>query len=171
MTVEIVINGQTKSVTIEPIVREPDRYRVTLDGRRLLIDARRLDAARISLLWLDGTGTSHEVTVVENGSGELLVGTREGTLHATVTGRRSPRRASDGLVAPGEQRIVAPMPGRVVRVAVAPGDAVVARQGVVVVEAMKMENELTSPKAGRVKEVAVREGMSVEAGRLLVIIE
>ena len=63
------------------------------------------------------------------------------------------------------------MPGRVVRVLVKPGDNVAARQGLVVVEAMKMENELTAPRAGRVKEVAVAEGQSVEAGRLLVIVE
>ena len=63
------------------------------------------------------------------------------------------------------------MPGRVVRVLVAPGDEVAARQAVVVVEAMKMENELRSPKAGRVKDVAVTVGMSVEAGRVLIVIE
>ena len=63
------------------------------------------------------------------------------------------------------------MPGRVVRVLVAKGDTVDARQPVIVVEAMKMENELRSPKAGRVKDVAVAAGASVEAGRVLVVIE
>jgi biotin carboxyl carrier protein len=63
------------------------------------------------------------------------------------------------------------MPGRVVRVLVAQGDEVAARQGVVVVEAMKMENELRSPKAGRVKEVSVKAGDSVEAGRGLLVVE
>jgi biotin carboxyl carrier protein len=63
------------------------------------------------------------------------------------------------------------MPGRIARVLVAPGDEVAARQGVVVVEAMKMENELRSPKAGRVKDVAVAPGALVEAGRVLVVIE
>jgi biotin carboxyl carrier protein len=63
------------------------------------------------------------------------------------------------------------MPGRVVRVLVSPGDAVQARQGVVVVEAMKMENELRAPKAGTVREVNVAVGASVEAGRVLVVVE
>jgi len=63
------------------------------------------------------------------------------------------------------------MPGKIVRVLVKAGDAVRARQPLVVVEAMKMENELGSPKAGRVKEVSVQEGQSVEAGRLLVVVE
>jgi biotin carboxyl carrier protein len=59
----------------------------------------------------------------------------------------------------------------VLRVLVAPGDEVTAHQPLVVVEAMKMENELSSPKPGRIKDVAVAEGMSVEAGRLLVVVE
>jgi biotin carboxyl carrier protein len=63
------------------------------------------------------------------------------------------------------------MPGRVVRVLVSAGDTVAARDAVVVVEAMKMENELRALKAGRVKTVAVEAGASVEAGRVLVVIE
>jgi biotin carboxyl carrier protein len=63
------------------------------------------------------------------------------------------------------------MPGRVVRVLVSPGDEVSPSQGVVVVEAMKMENELRAPRGGRVKDVSVSPGTSVEAGRVLVVIE
>ncbi len=90
----------------------------------------------------------------------------------SVNGRRTGRGAADtGGGAHGEQRVVAPMPGRVVRVLVNAGDDVEARQPVVVVEAMKMENELRSPKTGRVKDVAVATGASVEAGRVLMVIE
>ena len=81
------------------------------------------------------------------------------------------RRGKIAGHADGEQRIVAPMPGRVVRVLAQPGDEVELRQPLIVVEAMKMENELRAPKAGRVKEVAVEPGASVEAGRLLIVIE
>ena len=63
------------------------------------------------------------------------------------------------------------MPGKVLRVLVQPGQDVAARQPLVVVEAMKMENELSSPRAGRVKDVAAVEGQSVEAGRVLIIVE
>jgi biotin carboxyl carrier protein len=63
------------------------------------------------------------------------------------------------------------MPGRVVRVLVAAGDQVEARQPLVVVEAMKMENELRAPRAGRIKQVAVAPGLSVDAGAVLVLIE
>ena len=63
------------------------------------------------------------------------------------------------------------MPGRIVRLLVARGDEVAARQPIVVVEAMKMENELRSPKTGRVKEIAAAAGESVDAGRVLAVIE
>jgi len=72
--------------------------------------------------------------------------------------------------ATGPQRVVAPMPGKVVRVLVKPGDPVRARQGLVVIEAMKMENELRAARDGTVTEVQAREAMSVEAGTLLVVI-
>jgi biotin carboxyl carrier protein len=62
------------------------------------------------------------------------------------------------------------MPGRVVRLLVASGADVAAGQGVVVIEAMKMENELRSPRAGRVRELPVREGQAVEAGALLAVV-
>jgi biotin carboxyl carrier protein len=63
------------------------------------------------------------------------------------------------------------MPGKIVKVLVKAGDSVQQRQGLVVVEAMKMENELRSPKVGTVSEVRVEEGTLVEAGTILVIVE
>jgi biotin carboxyl carrier protein len=92
-------------------------------------------------------------------------------VEAVVDRRRRERSRPDVASAAGIQRISAPMPGRIVRVLVKPGDHVDIKQGLVVVEAMKMENELTSPKAGTVKEVLVAEGVSVEAGKLLVVVE
>jgi biotin carboxyl carrier protein len=111
-----------------------------------------------------------DVAATERAGGWLIQLPRVGVA-VTVDGRRGGATGAGATAATGEQRVVAPMPGRVVRVLVKPGDAVEARQGLIVVEAMKMENELTSPKAGKVKEVAVSEGGSVEAGRLLVIVE
>ena len=83
----------------------------------------------------------------------------------------SRRRGKTARHADGEQRITAPMPGRIVRILAKPGDTVELRQPVIVIEALKMENELRAPKAGTIKEVAVETGASVEAGRLLVVIE
>jgi biotin carboxyl carrier protein len=71
----------------------------------------------------------------------------------------------------GDQPVTAPMPGRVVRVLVAAGDEVAAGQGLVVVEAMKMENELRAPKTGKVKDVNFSAGTPVDAGKVLVVIE
>jgi len=71
----------------------------------------------------------------------------------------------------GPQRVTAPMPGKIVKLLVKPGDKVQPRQGVVVVEAMKMENELRARAEGTVTEVRVTEGSSVEAGAILVVLE
>lgn len=118
------------------------------------------------------TGKPVELAVTPSGAAaDVLVTVRGRLAVVTVNGRRSGHPADTGSHSHGEQPVVAPMPGRVVRVLVAPGDEVAARQGVVVVEAMKMENELRAPKKGRVKDVSVSPGTSVEAGRVLVVIE
>jgi biotin carboxyl carrier protein len=84
--------------------------------------------------------------------------------------RRWGRKDDGGHAASGPQRVVAPMPGKIVRVLVKPGDPVRARQGLVVIEAMKMENELRAARDGTVTEVQAREAMSVDAGTVLVVI-
>jgi biotin carboxyl carrier protein len=89
----------------------------------------------------------------------------------TAAQRLHGRPGRQGAAAAGDGRVVAPMPGRVVKVLVTPGATVEARQGVVVVEAMKMESELRAPRAGVVREVRVTEGASVEAQAVLVIID
>lgn len=80
-------------------------------------------------------------------------------------------RKSAGEGREGRAEISALMPGKVVRLLVEPGDLVAAGQGMVVVEAMKMQNEIKAPKAGRVASLAVREGASVNAGEILATIE
>jgi biotin carboxyl carrier protein len=82
---------------------------------------------------------------------------------------RGRKGAGDG--AAGPRAVKAPMPGRVVRVLVAEGDQVEEQQGVVVIEAMKMQNELKSPKAGRVARIAAMVEETVSAGDVLVVIE
>ena len=98
-----------------------------------------------------------------------------------VAGKRMPYRVDDPRSlksrrsrhagTEGPRPITAPMPGRVVRVLVAAGDTVEAHQGVVVIEAMKMQNELKSPKAGKVSQLRVEPGGAVAAGDVLAIIE
>jgi biotin carboxyl carrier protein len=171
MTFEIELDGRSRTVSIERA--GAGRYRVAVDGHPHLVDAIKVGEFSLSLIVDGETGTSREVIVVPvAASGELLVTLEGRTVGVSVDGRRSRKPGGDaaGHVA-GVQKVTAPMPGRVVRVLVGPGDEIAVRQPVVVVEAMKMENELRSPKAGRVREVPVAAGMSVEAGRTLVVIE
>jgi biotin carboxyl carrier protein len=171
MRFDIEVAGRTRSVAIEPA--GGSRFRVTIDGRTHLVDAVRVGEFAISLLVDGDTGVSREAQVVPGDvPGDSFVWLDGRTATASVDGRRTRRGRGDSTSrTEGAQSILAPMPGRVVRILVGPGDEVAARQPVVVVEAMKMENELRSPKAGRVKDVAVTEGASVEAGRVLIVVE
>ena len=171
MTFEIAVNGRGRTVSIERAGHA--QYRVTVDGVAAIVDAQRSGESGVSLLFPD---RSHQALTVHfaagTSPGEMLTYLGGRHIAVSVNGRRTGRAAADsGAGLHGEQKIVAPMPGRVVRILVAPGDEIQARQPVAVVEAMKMENELRSPKAGRVKDVAVTPGTSVEAGRVLVVIE
>ena len=171
MTFEIDVNGRTRTVAVERA--GTGRFRVTLDGAAHHIDADRVGAYGLSLIVDGDTRSSRDVTVTPAaGPGELLVGIDGRVVQAAVNSRQTGRGGAEATTqAQGDAVIAAPMPGRVVRILVSPGDEVAARQGVIVVEAMKMENELRAPKAGRVKDVAVAPGASVEAGRTLVVIE
>jgi len=173
MHFEIEVNGKPHLVTVE---RTGSRFRVEADGRVDVVDVAPVDGSTWSLL-LDGDrACSHEVSLVDGREpGEVSVYLRAGVVHTRVMGapgqRRWNRPGSAPAGAAGPQRITAPMPGKVVKVLVAPGESVEERQGLVVVEAMKMENELRAPRAGRVREVHVQEGAPVESGRLLVVLE
>ena len=171
MTFEVDVNGRTRTVSIERTAH--GKYRVLLDGDPHDVDAARVGVYGLSMLVDGERGVSREVQVTPSGApGSLLITLNGQTIEATVNGRRTGRVAAEGgMGSHGDQPVVAPMPGRVVRVLVSAGDAVEVRQGVVVVEAMKMENELRSPKTGRVKTVSVTPGTSVEAGRVLLVVE
>ena len=171
MIFEIDLNGRTRTVSIEPdgATGEGGRFRVRVEGTLHDVDARRTDLG-LSLIFRE-SGRGADVAIVERPGGDLLLQLPHVSLVAEVDARRVRRKTGGGAAADGEHRITAPMPGRVLRVLVKPGDEIAARQGLVVVEAMKMENEIRSPKAGRVKEVAVTDGQSFESGRLLVVVE
>lgn len=175
MTFEIALNGHTRSVAIERAGQSSNgalRLRVNVDGESSLVDVQRSGEFGLSLVFPDARARSTTVHVAPGQSpGELLAYLAGRIAVVSVNASRTGRAAETGAGAHGEQKIVAPMPGRVVRVLVAAGDHVEPRQPVIVVEAMKMENELRSPKAGRVKDVAVAAGTSVEAGRVLVVID
>ena len=173
MTFEVEVGGRTVSVAVERTDRA-GRFRITLNGTPRLVDVSRTGEFGLSLLEeVDGDGglSSRDFQIVPTGRhGELLVRLEGRTSDVTVNGRRS-AHADGALHGHGQVTIVAPMPGRIVRVLAAAGDAVEARQPVIVVEAIKMENELRAPRAGRITEIAVTPGASVEAGRILAVIE
>lgn len=93
------------------------------------------------------------------------------TVEITLDDPRQWKRSGGVAGAHGRVSMVAPMPGKVVRILVAVGDEVTAGQGIVVVEAMKMQNELKSPRDGRVTMVQAKENDSVSAGTVLAVIE
>jgi biotin carboxyl carrier protein len=89
----------------------------------------------------------------------------------TIEDPREPRKSGAMAGLEGRQTIAAPMPGKVVRVLVSEGDTVERGQGIVVIEAMKMQNELKSPKAGRVTSIQAGDGAAVAAGEILAVVE
>ena len=92
-------------------------------------------------------------------------------LSAVLSGRRFARAERGGdIAATGPQRLVAPMPGKIVRVLVSKGESVRARQTLIVIEAMKMENELRAARDGTMDDIHVQDGQSVDAGALLAVI-
>jgi biotin carboxyl carrier protein len=176
MTFEVEINGRMRTVSLDPLGAvgpAGGRFRVVVHdagGRAPVeVDVRPTDLG-LSLLFA-GDGRSLDVAVTDRAAGEHLVQFPHVAVTAVVDGRRARRGGGGPLASTGEQRVMAPMPGRIIRVLVTTGDEVEARQGLVVVEAMKMENELTAVRAGRIKEISVTEGQSVRAGQLLVIVE
>lgn len=157
---------------------------VDASGRRYAVDVTRRDG----LFLVSVDGREREVDVKEIGGVlSLLVGTRSyevsidgNTAHvdgtpvevAIVSPRPSGGRAAAAhLATDGPQQVRAPMPGKILKLLVKPGDRVEPRQGLVVVEAMKMENELRARAAGTVAEVRAIEGTTVEAGAILIILE
>jgi len=127
------------------------------------VDAREVSPGVWSFLW---NGESYEAVIEPNAvivDGERLV--------ASAHDPRDWSPAGGDAGAHGPQQIVAPMPGKIVRVLVSVGDEVQAGQGIAVVEAMKMQNEMQSPRAGRVSEMRAAAGETVAAGDVLATIE
>ncbi len=175
MMYDVEVGGRLRKVALQ---RKGDRFTVTIDGRAHVVDVKRPDARTLSLLVPDeGSGQvrSWDVGIGEGTDGQLAVHVSGVRVPVRVTPSRGAwgRRRADGAGASlaGPARVVAPMPGRIVRLLVVAGDEVSAGQGLIVVEAMKMENELRSPKEGRVREVRAAEGASVEAGAVLVVVD
>ena len=135
-----------------------------VDDHTVIADGRMLQPGVLSLV-VEG----RQYRCVLDGDAVIVNGSRFSFSLADPRSLAAQRGASAG--GSGARSVKAPMPGRVVRVLVAAGDLVQEAQGLVAIEAMKMQNELKSPKAGRVVRVAVAMGETVAAGDVLVVIE
>jgi biotin carboxyl carrier protein len=172
---EVEVNGRIRRVFLQ---RTGDRFVVSVDGRTRQVDVARPggggtagnNASRALSLIVEPGGTFDIGITPDAATGRLSV--RVGSVSCAVALNAGRRRRQDEEPGHGSgpQRLVAPMPGKIVRVGVAPGEFIRARQTVVVIEAMKMENELRSARDGTVDELHAREGALVEAGELLVVI-
>ncbi|HLJ24676.1 MAG TPA: biotin/lipoyl-containing protein [Candidatus Acidoferrales bacterium] len=166
MKYEITINGARRSVEFFRDKGENSRVAFSVDGRRLEVDAIQLSRGSYSVLL---GGRSLEVTAEETPAG-LLVRVNGREFLVDVRDPRSWRRGRGaGVELEGRQQLVAPMPGKIVRVLVEVGQQVTAGQGLLVIEAMKMQNEVRSPKSGKVEKLA-REGQTVNAGEILAVV-
>jgi biotin carboxyl carrier protein len=167
------VGDQEREIVVEAVEGAEGRYRVTIDGEERIVEARRFGNASYALTADD------QVTVADvdaGKDGELLVEVRGSIVPVKLVDPR--RRLLDRLqgqvrrpAASGPTAVVSPMPGKVVKLLCAAGDEVAAGAGLVVVEAMKMENELRAPRAAKVKLVHVKEGQAVEGQETLVTLD
>jgi acetyl/propionyl-CoA carboxylase alpha subunit len=163
VTVWLEIGGKKRRVELPSDV-DGGVVECRVDGQGVRADVRLLEPGVMSLL-VDG----RQYRCVFDGDGVVIGGRKYGF---EVDDPRSLQgRRGAGAGAEGPRLVKAPMPGRVVRVLVEAGDEVTAGQGVVVIEAMKMQNELKSPKGGRVVRIGVAVGDTVGSGEVLLVVE
>jgi biotin carboxyl carrier protein len=181
MTYDLEMPGGRRAIEFR---RRGSAWEMTFDGRIVSVDVTAtggrwsLLIGPPSLVASAGQGPtpagkvarSYEVAVERRSNGERIVYVNGLAVPVSIVDPRERlvQRRAGVSAGTGPRSIVSPMPGRIVKVLVREGDLVAAHQGLVVVEAMKMENELRAPRAGQVSEVKVVEGMSVEAKAVLV---
>jgi len=185
MIFDVAVGDRVRTVSV---VRKGAVLHVDLDGTTHVVDTQRISDSVVSLLLQNGdaAGATRSVEVAfahstrfarsgqalqQGGDFDVHVDGRTIPVQVRPAGAFGRQKKAAGVNGTGPQRVAAPMPGKVVKVLVRAGDVVTARQGLVVVEAMKMENELRAARDGRVREVSVAEGQSVDAGTVLLIVE
>lgn len=169
MKFEVLVSGPSgKQRRVVELERHGPAWRVALDGQSVDADLIEIDAHTVSVL-IDGRSYAIQITQLPNGPLKLQTASQEFT--AEVADPRAWRNRRHSLLqAEGRQQVVAPMPGKVVRVLVHAGEQVQAGQGLLVVEAMKMQNEIRSPKTGTVERLIAKEGQPVNAGDILCVV-
>jgi biotin carboxyl carrier protein len=164
MTYEIIIDGKQYRLELEQL---EGRWTCRLDRRIVEVDA---VLARPNVLSLRIGNKAYEVKCERVGEDtHIWVGSQR--FAAEVRDPRSLRSRARATDEQGPKNLTAPMPGKVIRVLVSQGAEVEAGGGVLVVEAMKMQNEVKSPKKGTIQKILVTEGAAVNAGDVLAIVE
>ncbi len=166
MTYDVVVDGNRHQVEL---TRGENIWLCKIDGREVEVDSV-LTARDVLSFLVDGK--AYEIKRERSLQGELHVVIGSARYAVDVQDPRSlrTRRAVGGTEA-GPQKVKAPMPGKIVRILVSENEEVKAGQGVIVMEAMKMQNEMKSPKDGKVQKILTAEGSVVNARDVLAIIE
>jgi biotin carboxyl carrier protein len=164
MTYDISIDGKSYRLDLN---REDSRWSCRLNGNEVEVDA---VLARPDVLSLRIGNKAYEVKC-ERVAGEMHLWVGSARFAAEVRDPRSLRGRGRAVDDHGPKKLTAPMPGKIVRVLVSQGDEVEAGAGVLVVEAMKMQNEIKSPKKGTIQKILVSGGAAVNAGDVLAIVE
>jgi biotin carboxyl carrier protein len=164
---DVLLNGARRSVDLTRSADEASHIVATIDGRRVEADATKISPGVYSIL-LEGRSLEVRFESLVDG---MLLHTAGREYRVEIVDLRSWRRSRSGRIdLAGRQQIAAPMAGKVVRVLVAPGQRVESGQGLLVVEAMKMQNEIRSPKTGTVERLLAKEGQAVNSGEILAVI-
>jgi biotin carboxyl carrier protein len=166
MTYDVLVDGKTHRLEL---TRNEKTWLCKVDDQQIEVDAA-LTARDVMSILLGGDAFEVKRERSLQGELHLVIGSARYAVEVQDPRSLRTRRAAGGGQA-GPQRITAPMPGKIVRVMVAPNDQVKAGQGIIVMEAMKMQNEMKSPKDGRVQKLLTSEGSTVNAGDPLAVIE
>ena len=171
MHYQINIGGKNFQLDLKKETGRENRWLAKVNGREIALDVLQVSENALSIV-MEGQSfqARRENSSDENGTRRIIVGGK--TYEVTVRDAKSLRSRNQTAAGDsGPLKVKASMPGKVVRVLANKGDSVQAGSGILVVEAMKMQNEVRSPKDGTLKELLAREGMNVNAGDVLAVLE
>lgn len=143
-------------------------YLVRLNGQEMILELVPAGESLYALRYQDGR---QQLFLYRRDRGETTIDIAGKKVHLAIVDPLAAKRARRGDDTHGDAVVKAIMPGRVVRISVAPGDEVKKGSGLLILEAMKMENEIAAPRDGKVAEVHVSPGATVEGGAPLVTLE
>jgi len=164
-----LLDGGKREESIDVKLLRPGVYEVKIGEKVHVVDAFKLDYGTLNII----VDTESYSVQLDQRATEVKVHLRDSVFSLEILDekRLRMRRAAGKFTVEGRQVLATPMPGKVVKVLRKVGDEVKEGEGVVVVEAMKMENDIKSPKDGKVVEILVQEGQAIEGGARLAVVE